>query len=184
MIKSLCISAVQNVLFLKYLHSMQPTTSKAMLTVINIIYFAILSMMVLFSVVVYYLVSSGSITPDPEALPPVIKYILYAIASAGVTAAYFVNRQMLSQVDHSQGLRSKLGQYQTVMIIRSACLEAPGLFGAVCTFLTGNLSFLVVTGLMAVLFLLWRPTTDSIRQDLQLTESEGSVLADPDGVIE
>lgn len=159
-------------------------STKAFFTTLNIIYFAICFVMLLFGAVVFYLVSSGSVQPQPDALPVIISYVVYGLAVAGVVAAHFIYRQLLTQADPAPSLRARLNKYQSATLVRSACLEAPALFAAVCTMLTGEFTYLTIPVLMAGVFVVWRPTPESAKEDLQLQEGEASVLMDPEGRIE
>jgi hypothetical protein len=159
-------------------------TTKAFFTTLNIIYFAICLVMLLFGAIVYYLVSSGAVAPEPDALPAGIRYVVYVLAGAGVAAGYFIYRQMLAQVDPSSSLRDKLNKYQGAILVRSACLEAPALFAAVCTMLAGELAYLTIPVLMAAVFVFLRPTPGSAKEDLQSSDQEASVLMDQEGKIE
>jgi membrane protein implicated in regulation of membrane protease activity len=70
-------------------------------------------------------------------------------------------------------------KYQTAILIRSGCFEMPGLFGAVAALITGDISFLLFTAIVIVLFLLLRPSIYTITTDMNLTQRERTLLENP-----
>lgn len=153
-------------------------TSKSVVGVINLLYYSQVMMIVLFSAVVYYLYMTGNITPNPE-LALIFRYVIIALLLAGISVGYFIFKQQMSAIRSALSLREKLGKYQTAVLIRAACLELPGLFGAVSVLTTGDISFLLFTAIVLVLFVLVRPSTYAIATDLNLTPSERSILENP-----
>lgn len=140
--------------------------------------------MILFGLVVLYLNYSGQNTPDADAqFAQVLQYGLYMLAPGGVAAGHFIFRQQLSSLDPAFTLREKLNKLQTALLVRSACMEVPALFGAVAAMITGNNSFLLFTAIIAVFFLLWRPTLSTIGDDLGLSDEERSLLENPEAEI-
>ena len=153
-------------------------TSKSVLTALNMIYFSLIMMMTLFGAVVFFLSISGEMTQDPE-FALILRYLLFALLPIGVGAGYFVFKQRLNTIQSTLSLSEKLMKYQTAVLIRSGCFEMPGLFGSVATLITGDLSFLLFTAIVIVLFLLLRPTVYTITTDLNLSQKERAILENP-----
>jgi hypothetical protein len=153
-------------------------TSKSVLTALNMIYFSLISMMGLFALIVLYITASGEITPDPQ-LTLIFRYVLFALLPIGVGAGYFIFKQWMQAIHSSLSLREKLMKYQTAVLIRSGCFEMPGLFGAVAALITGDISFLLFTAIVIVLFLLLRPSVYTITTDMNLTQRERTILENP-----
>jgi hypothetical protein len=141
-------------------------------------YFSLVTVMTMFSAVVLYLSTYGSITPDPE-LALILRYVLIVLLPLGAGAGYFVFKQWMQAINPSISLREKLMKYQTAVLIRSGCFEMPGLFGAVATMVTGDNSFLLFTAIVIVLFLLLRPTIYTICTDLNLSQKDRAILENP-----
>ncbi|HQQ96944.1 MAG TPA: hypothetical protein PLX35_06750 [Cyclobacteriaceae bacterium] len=152
------------------------------LTSLTIIYFAQMMVPVLFSGVVVFLNMNGA-QPSGDNDPTPFKYIMYGLVPGATVIAHIVFKQQLSGVNPEWNLRQKLVRFQTAMLIRSALIEVPGLLGAVFALLTGDLTFLIFTGMMVVLFVYWRPTVDTISVDLQLSEQDRALLSDHDGTL-
>lgn len=154
------------------------TTSKSVLTALNMIYFSLITMMVLFAVVVLYLTTFGSIAADPS-LTLIFRYVLFGLLPIGLGAGYFIFKQWMQTIRPELSLREKLMKYQTAVLIRSGCFEMPGMFGAVATLITGDLSFLLFTAIVNVLFLLLRPSIYTMTTDMNLTQQERSIIENP-----
>ena len=153
-------------------------TSKSVLTGLNMIYFSLITMMGLFALVVLYITASGDITPDPD-MTLLLRYVLFALLPIGLGAGYFIFKQWMLAIKPTLSLREKLMKYQTAVLIRSGCFEMPGLFGAVAAMITGDISFLLFTAIVIVLFLLLRPTIYTITTDMSLSQKERNILENP-----
>jgi hypothetical protein len=157
-------------------------TSKSVLTGLNMIYFSLISMMGLFALVVLYITTSGDITSDPE-MTLLLRYVLFALLPIGLGVGYFVFKQLMQAIKPTLSLREKLMKYQTAVLIRSGCFEMPGLFGAVAALITGDLSFLLFTAIVIVLFWLLRPTIYTITTDMGLSQRERNILENPSSLL-
>ncbi len=159
-----------------------PTITKARLNAYYMIYYSILMVVVLFGGLVLFLNYSGQNTPEPDiAFAQILRYVLLALSPAGIAAGHYIFKQMLAPVDVEFTLIDKMNRLQTATLIRSACMEMPALLGAVAAFITGDNSFLLFAAVIAVLFILWRPTLLTIAEDLKLSEEETSVLENLQG---
>jgi hypothetical protein len=158
----------------------QVRTSKSTLTAMNMIYFSLVSIMTFFGLIVLLLNYTGGInTGMDKDFALMLRYILFALLPGGMAAGYFIFKQSLASVNQNLSLKDKLVKYQTALLIRSACLELPGLFGAVAALITGDNSFLLFTAIIIVLFFLFRPTVYSITNDLNLSQGERTILENP-----
>jgi hypothetical protein len=159
------------------------STTKSVLTALNLIYFSLVSVMGSFGFIVLYLNYSGSLTTqaDPE-LALLLRYILFALLPLGIGTGYFIFKQTLV-INSAMSLKEKLFKYQNASLIRSACFEVPGLMGSVAALITGDNSFLLFTAIVVVLFLLVRPTVYSLSSELNLSASERKTLENPAATI-
>jgi hypothetical protein len=105
-----------------------------------------------------------------------LKASLEAVVPVGMSISYVVFKTVLKTIKPEMTLSTKLQYYQNAVLIRAAGFEMPGMFGSVVAFITSNVSFLLFTAVIIVLFLLFRPTIDSITNDLQLTATERNEL--------
>lgn len=164
---------------------MPPTSSKSLLFAFYVIYYSIMAVMVAFGLLVLYLNYTGLNSPVPDpTFTQLLNYVLLVMAPLGIASGHLIFKQMLSAVDSALSLRDKLSRLQVTTLIRSACMEMPGLLGAVVAFVTGDVSFLLFTAIIAVFFVLWRPTLQTITENLSLSEVERMALYDPQGQVE
>jgi hypothetical protein len=131
---------------------------------------------------VFFLTLSGDMTQDPE-LALTLRYVLFALLPIGVGAGYFIFKQWMTAISPTLSLREKLMKYQTAVLIRSGCFEMPGLFGAVATLITGDLSFLLFTAIVLVLFVLLRPTVYTITTNMNLSKKERARFENPSSLL-
>lgn len=156
------------------------TTSKSFLTSLNIIYFALVFAMASFGVVVLFLNYSGNVTAEVDVeFALILRYILIALLPVSLGAGYFLFKQLTSSIDTSLSLKEKLFKYQTAVLIRSASFEFAGMLGCVCALITADSSFLLFTGIIIVMFFLFRPTVYSITTDLNLSQTDRLILENP-----
>ncbi len=149
-----------------------------MLATLNMIYFSLVSILVMFGAIVFYLSTSGSITPDPE-FAQVLRYVLIMVLPIGLGAGYFIFKKQMEAIDSTLTLHEKLMKYQTAVLVRSGCFEMPGLLAAVAALITGDISLLLFTAIVVVIFLMVRPSVYTITTDLNLSQTERSMLENP-----
>ncbi len=155
---------------------MTPTSAKPQLSAITIIYFSLIGILTVFSLVVFYLNATGGISPPDAELATTMRYVMLVIVPAGLLAGHFIYKSKLASIDPSLSLKEKFGSYQVAILLRSACFEAPGLLGGVVALLTTDNSFLLFTAAIIVAFLFLRPTAFSITTDLHLNSKEHAQL--------
>ncbi len=148
-------------------------TPKKTLTSINLIYFALVLIMTGFAVFVYVWIYTGQkMAPVDAEFESLLRILVIATVPMGMGIGYIAFKAGLKGITPDMPLLSKLQRYQNAILIRCAGFEMPGMFASVVAFITGNESFLLFTAVMVVLFLLFRPTVNSITNDLQLTATE------------
>lgn len=138
---------------------------------LNIIYLAQVGMLLAFSLVVFFLNSAGSIPANKE-MASVLQYPLIIVFIGCLAAGRFVPYRLINQIDPSRELSYKISKYVGVVIIRGACLEVPGIFACVVSFLSGRSYYLLVIPFLLIIFLLYRPSTSSIANELNLSADE------------
>ena len=162
----------------------QSFTSQKYFSQINLIYFSQAGIMLVFAAVVFALVYSGQFVPTADqALANNLSYLLTAVIIAGFSCAHFLYHRMLSRIDKNKALKQKMPGYLPALLVRSACLELPGLLASVILFMTAKFYLIAIPLFTFVVFYLMRPTPSSIAADLQLSEKEKAMLNDPNAVI-
>lgn len=144
---------------------------------LNLVYFSLVVVMTGFATFVYVWISTGQkITPVDAEFESLLRIITIATVPAGMGISYVAFKTVIKGIPPEMPLATKLHRYQSAVIVRGAGFEIPGTFAAVASFITGNVSFLLFTAVIVVLFLLFRPTIAAITNDLQLTATERSDL--------
>ncbi len=147
---------------------------KPFIRAFSLVYTGVLTSMVIFVVAVFFINQNGVISED--ALRPdmasAYRYGLVGLVLVGLLAGHFIYKSLLSKIDPSISVREKFLKLQAITLIRAACYEIPGLFGAIAAFRTGDNSFLLFSAIMLAFLILFWPTTEKIIQDLQLSDSE------------
>lgn len=156
------------------------TTTKSLLTGLNIIYFSLVFIMTAFGLIVLYLNYSGGIEAEVDAeFATMLRYLLIALLPTSLGAGYFIFKKITSSIATSLPLKDKLFKYQNALLIRSACFEFAGMLGCVFALITADNSFLLFTGIIIAMFFLFRPTVYSITTDLTLSQTDRLVLENP-----
>lgn len=153
---------------------MQQTT-KAYLTSLSIIHTALIMGQLLFAGVTFYLNNSGQYMPD-KSLNTVFMLVVPGLVIVGIVASNALFSSRIKNIKEKQDFSAKLEAYRSVSIMRWALLEGPSLFAIICYFLTGNNKFLLMAGILIVIFVLKRPSKDKLVQDLELNQAESVLI--------
>jgi len=88
----------------------------------------------------------------------------------------FLKNQFIAKISSSDGLDSKITQYQSAFIVSSALLEGGALLNIVGFLITTNAFFLIFAGISLFFLIRSRPTKDKVISDLQLQYPETEAL--------
>jgi len=137
------------------------------LKTITIIHAALLIGQILFAGFAFFITNSAVINLKPNGDP--LFFVVPFITVAGLIAGIFISKNKLAGMNDTNSLDEKLAIYQTTSIIRYALTEGASLFGIVTYLITGNLLFLLITGLNILYFIWLRPTKLKVEDDLNLS---------------
>lgn len=158
-------------------------TSKAYMSQLTIIHFALLMGVILFGAVTILLNSRDQLQNPGSDLTETLQLVVSVVALIGIIASRFMSNQQLKKLQQKGNLFEKLIGYQGALITKYALLEAPSLFGVVCFFLTANYFFLGTTALILAIFIGQRPTRFKLVNDLHLNQEEKAQIENPEAVI-
>jgi hypothetical protein len=154
-----------------------PSTPKEMLRTINILFFALVIGLTLFTVLV---VALGYLMEPPltdkETARIFFIAVLFMAAVCLSIANYQYKKRMVAAHDLQLTLMEKLNIYRAVLIRYLALCEAAGLFAIIIYFLTGNKPLIIAIAMMLVAMIMKRPEKSRIFNDLQLSSQEQSEL--------
>jgi hypothetical protein len=140
---------------------------QAFLKMIVIIHGALLAGQVLFGITALASTKSMGIIMKPADDP--FFYVAPFLTLSSIAAGIFLFKQQLAKLPEKVTLKEKIAGYQTGLIIKYALTEGASLFGIVAYLLTGNLLYLIITGVNVIYFFWIRPTKDKIVDDLNLS---------------
>lgn len=142
---------------------------------LQIIHLAMILGQVFFALIAFFLNKdrAASATEENELL----LYIVPLIAAIGVIAGSFMFRKRLAVLSPAASLSEKHALYQGACIMRYAFLQGPSLFAIAIYLMTGNLVFLLFSGLLILYLIYLRPSENTIAETLGLTAEE--IAQDP-----
>ena len=156
---------------------------KQYLNTLTIIHLALLMGQLMFAVVNYVLISSGSYVSEGEDLRGLFMFVVPLLAISGVIAAKFIPRMQLPAIQAKESLGAKLMDYRTLCIMKYAFMEGAALVALVAYLLTTEIFFMGVAGVMMVVFFLEKPSKHKIVMDLALSPDEKNILDNPEATI-
>jgi hypothetical protein len=162
--------------------STRAITSKQYFTTLTVLHGALLMVQVIFAAVAYYLVSTGQF-PVSQDLEGLLKIVAVVALGVGIGTSIFISKALLSSTRKKVALKDKLKDYQRVLLIKWALLEAPSMFCIVGFLLTGSYFILGLVGPVLILFVLYRPTPAGAVMDLELISSEKSLVENPNSLV-
>ncbi|MDB5158274.1 MAG: hypothetical protein JWR50_2981 [Mucilaginibacter sp.] len=148
-------------------------TTQPFIKTISIIHLALIIGQVLFAVVAFAKMDSTNINFDKN---DVFLFVAPIMAIGGFIASNIVFKQQLVRAKDKMVLKDKLVAYQSALITRFALLEGASLFNIVVFLKTGNLLYLIISGLIIFYFIIIRPTKDKVVEDLELSYQESIEL--------
>ena len=94
-------------------------------------------------------------------------FIVPVLALGGFFGGYLIFKKQKYALRDKDSLQERLAKYQSVLITRFMLIQGPSVFATVAYILSGNIFFLLITGLMCGYFIFLRPTREKIESDLR-----------------
>lgn len=149
----------------------QPVSNFKSLSVLHV---SLLTGQLVFGAIAYYMQYTGSM--GMTHLGVELKYILIGLAVFGcamiAVAFAMYNKKVRELNGGNKSVREKLVAYRAANLIRWAMLETPVLLAIVAFLLTGNINFLIIAGVVLLLFLMTRPTINKAATELNMSREE------------
>jgi hypothetical protein len=122
--------------------------------------------------IMYFLVSRTNAPLNPQ-LDKTLQVIALVLAIGGGYAAFFLFKQKVKPLQISDvSINEKLITYRTACIIKYTLLEAPAIFCFIAFFLTHNLAFLILGGILLLVFAGQKPTVTLITYDMNVSRED------------
>ena len=157
-------------------------TSRTYFFTLTLIYYAQIFALIVFSAVTLIL-DSPSADATENNLIQVFQFAVPIGTVVLLSSGYFIFKTVVSKIERSSHLKSKLPKYQSAVIVRAAMIEVAGLLGTIAAFLTGEMYFLAATALIVIVLILLRPSVHGVVEDLSLTPEEKSKLENPNEIV-
>jgi hypothetical protein len=147
----------------------KPSALKAL----RIMYFTLLAGMVTFTAISYF-ISGKSEAPIPgRETYKILSIVLLIVAFICVVITANLFKRDLNRIRQLATAREKMNQYRVTAIRTWAMIEGATLLAAIFFFLTHHQQFLIFTGLLILIYLLYSPTANKIA--LQVNESVADI---------
>lgn len=158
-------------------------TSKAYFRGIRIIHLGLMIGQALFVIITTGIIESGSLEAIFPELTTILGVVISVFGIYGILASHFFFQNKLKSIRQKDNLKEKMSDYRGALISRYARLEGPSFFAIVSYMLSGNLLFLILTGLILVLFGMIRPSIQKAETDLELNPNEIQLINNPESII-
>lgn len=145
---------------------------------LRLVHTALLTGLVLFAAVTFYLVYSRSVLPSlTKEQEKIFQVIAVLLAAAGFfTGATLLRKQIATLREGMLGAKEKFRQYRRTILISWVCIEMPALFAIACFLLSGNYALLTLALFVTVLFATLSPSRIKIAFQLNISEEEANEL--------
>ncbi len=146
------------------------TTPEEFLKSIQIIHMALITGVVLFALIAVYIHFSGFEFDGGKELNSGLIIVVPVFAIAGIIASRLVFKFKLKECITKQNMEEKITDYRSALIIKFALIEGCAMFSVIAFLLTNNLLYLGITGLLLVVFIIYRPTAETLSADIEVTQ--------------
>ena len=162
----------------------KPQTSKSYLSQLTLIHGAMLVTQIGFALVAYFLYATGQIDPSgADDLAKIFQIIVPVFMVASFIGGSILIRSQLKVLKSKNQLNDKLAGYRGLFLIKLALFEVPSLLSIICFLLTGKYLFLGLVALVLCLFVLQRPTSYGIVNELELNSNERADFENPNAIV-
>lgn len=164
--------------------NLPPQTIRQYFKALTVLHFALVTGIVLFTIISFVLQNTGSFAGGDPALARLFLYIVPVLAVGCVIAGNNQYKKQVNEIKDLQGLADKLNAYRAAFIKRDALMEGPALFAIIAYLLTGQMLLLAIAALLIAAFLYFRPTKDTLIKDLELSTDETIIIQNDDAIIQ
>lgn len=149
---------------------------------ISLIHTALMSGIFLFASVVWYMNGFTS-KMHFNYQEDVFLIVVPILALFSIFSGIQLFKKRVENTYPNQGLQTKLGIYQTALIIQWALLEGAALFSVVAFLLSANFLFMLIAIFLLILLFNAKPSKDNLFKHVGLNEKDKLILDDPEREI-
>jgi len=148
---------------------------KNQLRVNNIIYYSLITGLLLFLIVVMVFIQVNDLTAGKE-LDNIFTFLVPLFGLMMMFISRMIYNQMILKFDSTANLLQKISHYRTAKIVSWAMIEGACFFALVATMLTSNYLYIAVYIFLLGYFFLMRPSKESLVQDMRLNSVESDII--------
>lgn len=147
-------------------------TFKPQVKALILLHTAMLVGQLLFAGIAYFMFRNGQ--PLVEAgTSKVLQSIAAVLALGGGFAAFFVFRKSMEDLQlTARGFNEKIDAYRAASIIKFALLETPSVFCIIGFILTNNITFMLLSVVLILVFAGQKPTVPMMMHDMNVSRDE------------
>lgn len=154
------------------------TNLTAQLKSLKMIYWAMAISQLFFGVAVYVITTIGFLGSPDYDMAIVMQKVALIFVPATMAMGYFVFKYMLSKLDPRMPLEEKIKKYFSMVLVRAALFEAAFFYCGVAALISNVQLFLWIAPVVFFVFLLMRPTPESMTNDMQLSPADSRKLTE------
>lgn len=154
-------------------------TSKQYFKELRVLHKALLIGQVVISIILYILARNTAYLAGIDTGD----YLVLGMMLVGFVSSSIVFKKLVEKAKETKDLKDKLGAYRTALIAKWAALEGPVLIGIIFFFMSSNLAFLLVAGVLMAFFSTTGSSIDKTIEDLSLNMDEQVLVRRPDEIV-
>jgi MFS family permease len=158
-------------------------TSKVYFKSLAIIYIAVIISQVFLGLVFYYLNHVSQNKTFPAELNKIFLILIPVLIVGAIVGSAVILRFRLKKLIEKADLKEKLREYRVTLLVNYAILEGPALLSLGCYYITANIIYLGLAGLIIVIFSINKPSKERVAYDLDLNPGERAIIEDPDAIV-
>ncbi|HRI20729.1 MAG TPA: hypothetical protein PLA68_07235 [Panacibacter sp.] len=139
---------------------------------LSILFTALLAGQIIFAVLAFVLIYSGSIQTSAPELENIFFILVPALIIAGRLAGTTLYKKKVQEALNTSTIQEKLNQYKAAFITRCALLEGPVLFAIIAYFITSKIELLAFAAGGILLFVMMKPVKEKIANELNIGVDE------------
>lgn len=146
-----------------------------------VVHLALIAGLVFFLLITLFITAEGAFAPE---LHKIFIYLIPVFVLMAFLVSNFLYMQKITALRDATTLPDKLKGFRTLLVMRSAVLEAAGFMSVIAFMMTGEWLYAGLTLLVVLYMATFIPTKQKIITDLELNTQEEAFLNNPDGVID
>jgi hypothetical protein len=147
-------------------------TFKPEVKALILLHTAMLIGQLLFATIVYFLFRNKT-TMVEESTSKILQSIAAVLTLGGSFAAFFVFRKSIEELQLTSGnFNEKMNAYRASSIIKFALLETPSLFSIIGFIITNNITFMLLSVVLILVFAGQKPTVPMMMHDMNIGRDE------------